>query len=395
MSGKNVTLNAGNNLLVKGSAVAGDEDVSLKAGNNVDIVAATNTDSSWSLSEKKKSGLMGSGGIGFTIGSTKTRQELKEKGSTQSQSGSMVGSSGGDLTVTAGGVAHVGGSELVAGRNLSLTGDSVVIDPGHDKRTSDQLFEQKSSGLTIALSGAVGGAVNSAVTTAQAASKESDGRLASLQATKAALSGVQAMQASEMNDLKGKDPSNNNAIGISATYGSQSSKSTSHNEQDHTAGSTLNAGNNLTIAANGNKAGAQSGDITIAGSQLKAGQDVSLNASRDINLLSAQDTDLTTGKNESKGGTLGIGVGVGSGGWGITVSASLNRSTGKEKGNGVTQNETTLDAGHQLTLTSGRDTTLAGAQVSGEKVVADVGRDLTLSSLQDSNNYDSKQTSVS
>ena len=111
-----------------------------------------------------------------------------------------------------------------------------------------------------------------------------------------------------------------------------------------------------------------------------AGQHVSLNASRDINLLSAQDTDLTTGKNESKGGTLGIGVGVGSGGWGITVSASLNRSTGKEKGNGVTQNETTLDAGHQLTLTSGRDTTLAGAQVSGEKVVADVGRDFTLSS---------------
>ena len=115
-----------------------------------------------------------------------------------------------------------------------------------------------------------------------------------------------------------------------------------------------------------------------------AGQHVSLNASRDINLLSAQDTDLTTGKNETKGGTLGIGIGigigigVGSGGWGITFSASLNRSTGKEKGNGVTQNETTLDAGHQLT--SGRDTTLAGAQVSGEKVVADVGRDFTLSS---------------
>ena len=66
-----------------------------------------------------------------------------------------------------------------------------------------------------------------------------------------------------------------------------------------------------------------------------------------------------------------------------------------QAGNGVTQNETTLDAGRQLTLSSGRDTTLSGAQASGSKVVADVGRNLTLSSMQDSNSYDSKQTSVS
>ncbi|MFG6078829.1 hemagglutinin repeat-containing protein [Erwinia sp. OPT-41] len=395
LSGDNVTLNAGNNLLVKGSAVAGEHDVALKAGNNVDIVAATNTDSSWQLSEKKKSGLMGSGGIGFTIGSSKTRQELKEKGTTQSQSGSTVGSSAGNLSISAGGQAHVGGSDLIAGNNLSLSGDSVVIDPGHDRRTSDQTFEQKSSGLTLALSGTVGSAINSAVTTAQTASKESDGRLAALQATKATLSGVQASQAMRMDTSKGNDPANNNTIGVSATYGSQSSKSTSHSEQDRTSGSTLNAGNNLTIAATGGKEGTQSGDIAIAGSQLKAGQNVTLNAARDITLLSAQDTDLTTGKNESKGGTLGIGIGAGSGGWGISVSASVNSSNGREKSNGVTQNETTLDAGRQLTLSSGRDTTLSGAQASGSKVVADVGRNLTLSSMQDSNSYDSKQTSVS
>ncbi|MEM6162728.1 hemagglutinin repeat-containing protein, partial [Erwinia sp. P6884] len=41
------------------------------------------------------------------------------------------------------------------------------------------------------------------------------------------------------------------------------------------------------------------------------------------------------------------------------------------------------------------DTTLSGALVNGEKVTADVGRDLTVTSLQDSDNYNSKQTSVS
>ncbi|WP_157916195.1 hemagglutinin repeat-containing protein, partial [Escherichia coli] len=65
-----------------------------------------------------------------------------------------------------------------------------------------------------------------------------------------------------------------------------------------------------------------------------------------------------------------------------------------EKGNGTTWTETMLDAGKNVSLTSGRDTTLSGAQVSGEKVTADVGNNLTISSLQDSDRYDSRQNSV-
>lgn len=95
LSGNNVTVAAGNNILVQGSAVAGDGNVALGAGNNVDIVAATNTDTSWRFKETKKSGLMGSGGIGFTIGSSKTTHDLREQGTTQSESFSTVGSTGG------------------------------------------------------------------------------------------------------------------------------------------------------------------------------------------------------------------------------------------------------------------------------------------------------------
>ncbi|RLR65087.1 hemagglutinin, partial [Pseudomonas aeruginosa] len=57
--------------------------------------------------------------------------------------------------------------------------------------------------------------------------------------------------------------------------------------------------------------------------------------------------------------------------------------------------ETTLDTGHKLTLNSGQDTTLKGAQVSGEQVTVNVGRDLTLQSQQDSDHYDAKQQNVS
>lgn len=395
LSGDNVQVVAGNNLLVNGSAVAGDGDVKLKAGNNVDIVAATNSDTSWRFKEEKKSGLMGSGGIGFTIGSSKSTHDLREKGTTQSQSFSTVGSTGGSVDIAAGNQLHVGGADLVAGKNMALTGDSVTIEPGHDRLTSDQTFKQKSSGLTIALSGAVGDAVNTAASTAMAVKDQSDGRLAALQATKAALSGVQAVQANSLAEAaNGSDPTNNGAFGVMASIGGQSSKSTSHSEQDKTTGSTLNAGGNLAITATGQGNAANSGDITVAGSQLKAGKDLTLNAAQDINLTSAADTNKLTGSNSSKGGSIGIGITAGPNGAGITVSASVNAARGSEKGNGTSWNETTLDAGQNVNLTSGRDTVLKGAQVNGDKVTADVGRDLTLSSLQDSDKYNSKQQSM-
>ncbi|EPD0767189.1 hemagglutinin repeat-containing protein, partial [Escherichia coli] len=101
------------------------------------------------------------------------------------------------------------------------------------------------------------------------------------------------------------------------------------------------------------------------------------------------------GKNTSSGGSVGVGVGVGSGGWGISVSASANQGKGSEKGNGTTHTETTVDAGKQLTIISGRDTTLTGAQAGGETVKVDAGRHLTLTSEQDSDRYDSKQQNAS
>ena len=77
------------------------------------------------------------------------------------------------------------------------------------------------------------------------------------------------------------------------------------------------------------------------------------------------------------------------------MSASVNAAKGSEKGNGLTHSETTLDAGSRLSLTSGRDTTLTGAQANGNSVKVDAGRNLTLTSEQDSDRYDAKQQSAS
>ncbi|NWK86711.1 hemagglutinin repeat-containing protein [Raoultella terrigena] len=386
LSGDNVTVQAGNNLLVKGSSVVGDNTVVLGAGNNVDIVAATNTDSSWRFKEEKKSGLMGTGGIGITVGSSKSTHDLREAGTTQSQSFSTVGSTGGNVVIAAGNQAHIGGADLIAGKDMSLSGSSVIIDPGHDKRTRDETFEQKKSGLTLALSGTVGSAINNAVTSAQDTKEESDGRLKALQATKTVLSGVQAGQAADMANLTA-DP---NAMGVSLSLTTQKSKSQQHAESDAVAGSTLNAGNNLSITANGKKG---EGDIVIAGSQLKAGGDTLLDAKNDVILSGAANTQQSSGKNSSSGGGVGVSIGAGKGA-GISVFANVNAAKGKDKGNGTDWTETTIDSGNTVTIKSGNDTVLNGAQVNGNKIVADVGHDLLMSSQQDTNKYDSKQSSV-
>ncbi|EET3009455.1 hemagglutinin repeat-containing protein, partial [Escherichia coli] len=167
-----------------------------------------------------------------------------------------------------------------------------------------------------------------------------------------------------------------------------------HSESDTVSGSTLNAGNNLSVVATGKNRGDNRGDIVIAGSQLKVGGNTSLDAANDILLSGAANTQKTTGRNSSSGGGVGVSIGAGGNGAGISVFAGVNAAKGSEKGNGTEWTETTTDSGKTVTINSGRDTVLNGAQVNGNRIIADVGHDLLISSQQDTSKYDSKQTSV-
>ncbi len=393
LSGDSVQLQAGRDITISGSNVAGTQDVNLSAGRDLTVTTAAEAHDETHLVDERKTGLMGTGGIGLTYGQAQQKMTTDTTGSLSK--GSTVGSSDGSVTLTANNQVQVHGSDVIAGKDLTVTGSDVSITAAENSHTALTKTEQKQSGFTLALSGAAGSAVNTAVQTAHQAQDTDDSRLQALQATKAALSGVQAAQAVALDAAKGAgDNKNNDTVGISLTYGSQSSRSETLTQSTQAQGSTLNAGNNLQITATGQAAGSQ-GDIAVTGSQLKARQNLGLDAKRDITLLSAQNTERTDGKNESHGSSAGVGLGIGSGGASVSVSASINQGRGSEKGNGLTHTNTTLDAGQAVTLNSGRDTTLKGAQVSGEKVTADVGRNLTLQSEQDSDRYDSKQQSVS
>ncbi len=382
-SGDSIVMQAGRDLLVSGSSVAGTQDVNLVAGRNLTITTAEERRQENHLRKEKHSGFSSTGGVGFSVGSSSLK--ATDVTTALSSAASTVGSSQGNLSLSAGNVLTVQGSDLVAGNNMALTGKTVNILAAENQNTQTHTVEQKTSGLTLALSGMVGSAINTAVSSANQASTESNGRLAALSGLQSALSGVQAYQASQMQTA---DSSPESMIGVNLSWGSQSSKSTQRQTQNTSRGSSLMAGNNLSIIATET-------DINVEGSQLQAGGSALLNAARDVNLFSAENASTLSGKNESHGSSFGVGINFGQGANGLTVSASANAGKGHEKGNSLTHNETTLSAGERVTIVSGRDTTLTGAQVSGHQVTMDVGRNLTLTSEQDSDNYDSKQRSGS
>ncbi|WP_338803386.1 hemagglutinin repeat-containing protein [Xenorhabdus griffiniae] len=404
LSGDTVNIQSGQDTTVQGSNVVGTQDVALQAGQNLTLTTAEETHHQFTQQEEKKSGLMGTGGVGFTIGSSKLKQSNDSDATLQK--GSTVGSSDGHVTLRAGEQATVQGSDIIAGKDMDIQAKEVVITAAKNRHTELSQTEQKQSGLTLALSGAVGSAVNTAVQMANEAKDTKDSRLQALKGTQATLSGVQGYQAWQrsqadsakadaINQAGGNAEKPTDTIGIQLSYGSQSAKSETRTEQTQSQGSSLSAGQDIRIKATGDSTTQDSGDIQVQGSTLKAGRDMTLDAKRDIVLESAENTRTTRGENSSKGGSVGVGLTAGQGGYGIKFSASVNKGKGHETGDGVTHSETLIDAGNQVSLTSGQDTTLKGAQVSGETVTADVGRNLHLASEQDKDNYDSKQQNAS
>ncbi|WLH85021.1 hemagglutinin repeat-containing protein [Pseudomonas sp. FP2338] len=392
ISADTVVVRAGRDIGTTASDVVSTNATSLIAGRNVVIDGATETFEQSHSSSTKKSGLMSSGGIGVTLGSSSNQNTFTS--STETTRASNIGSVLGSVDIQAGKDLTIRGSDVVAGKDISLVGQNVSILASENNNRSEQTSKSKTSGLTLALSGTVGSAVDSAYKTAKQAKNEDDGRLSALQGVKAGLTGVQAWQAAQQDGgMTGANAGE--FVGIAISLGSQKSSSKQTQEQTASQGSSLTSGNNLSIVAAGNGTPGADGDIRVQGSKLQAGNEMLLAAERDIRLEAAANTQKLDGKNSSGGGAVGVSLGFGSSGAGLSIFANANKGTGSEKGNGTTWTETTLDAGKQVSLISGRDTVLKGAQVSADQIKAAVGRDLTLQSLQDTDDYKSKQTDVS
>ncbi|MRR52063.1 MAG: adhesin, partial [Rhodocyclaceae bacterium] len=397
LSGDTTTVAAGNDLNLSGSNVVSTKGTGLYAGNDIKVTAAENSEKSSHFKKTTKSGLFGTGGIGFTIGTQQQSSDAKD--TTSSAAGSTVASLNGDVTIQAGKHYRQTGSDVVAlgqkadgsNGNVDITAKNVVIDEARENYASRVEEKSKSSGLTVALSNPVVSAVQSAADTAGAvkgAVQTGGGRM---QALAAATAGLAAKNLYDAGSQLAQNPSAAASVGVSITYGESKSRTITSNTATSGKGSQVVAGGDVNIRATG--AGADS-DLTIQGSQVTAGNDIKLKADDQLNLLAAKNDSSLRSKNSSSSWGAGVAVQVGAGGVsaGITANAALGR--GHASGDDTSYGNTHIEAGNRLGLESGGDTTIKGAVASGKQAQAKVGGNLTVESLQDTSSYDSKQQNI-
>src|SRR5690606_9055418 len=266
--------------------------------------------------------------------------------------------------------------------------------------TETQRFRQ--SGLNVSLTG---GAVSTAMAVAgsvQRAGEVQDDRLAALHVARAGQTlfsgggaGMDSLgnlgnQASQgIADARNGTSSGSSGLSLRIGIGASSSDSRMDYSATTSSGSRIASAGDVVIQATGDGAG-NGGDVTITGSRVE-GDNVTLAAARDLLLQSQQETSEQIERNRASSGEVGVTIGT-EAGIGVYVSASGARGSGD--GNSTTHAETTIDAANTLTLISGRDTTLEGAQARGNTVLADIGGNLTLTSQQDTSEYERRDQSA-
>ncbi|UDF33551.1 UNVERIFIED_ORG: hemagglutinin repeat-containing protein [Shinella sp. XGS7] len=131
----------------------------------------------------------------------------------------------------------------------------------------------------------------------------------------------------------------------------------------------------------------------MRGSTVQAAGKTRLQAEDQINILAAQNTTQESNSQSSKSGSVGVGINLGAGGLNAGVTVSASRGTGQGAGNGSTYSNSQI-SGSQVTLESGGDTTIKGGVVQGERLIAQVGGNLNIESLQDKSQYREKSQQV-
>ena len=378
VSAGSVDIQSGKDTNVKGSNVVADNDVSVKAGGTLNIESAEQKSESEYIKSVKKSGLLSGGGLGFTIGKEKRKDQYANQNT--EHVGSTVGSLKGNVDLEAQKDANIKGSSVIAKENINISGSNVNIENTDSIYNAQEKHEFKRSGLSVSIGGQVIDKVNEAVSHVERANQVEDKRLA-------ALHGYKAVESIEKNAglIKDavKDPSK--GVSLNVSIGSTKSKSESSSTTVVANGSNVKAEGDVKITSTEK-------DINIKGSNVE-GKDVTLDAKENLNVTASETTNKLEQDSKSSSSSVGVGFDIATGQV-SSVTISGSKSKGEVDANSTSYNESTVKADKNLDFTSGKDTNIKGGKLSGEKVTGNVGGDLNIESKQDKNSYEEKNSSA-
>ena len=176
---------------------------------------------------------------------------------------------------------------------------------------------------------------------------------------------------------------------IHVSVGSSKSRSESRLDSSKYAGGHIVSDNGIKLVTKPTTA--DSGDIVAIGETIR-GESVELDASRNLSLQAGTNTATITDKYDSKGWSIGANLSVNGGGL-LGIDANYN----KANENGTTVKTThlgTVVQGNKVITNSGADTAIVGSKVYGDSIQSQIGGNLTIKSLQDSETYRGEKKNV-
>ena len=201
----------------------------------------------------------------------------------------------------------------------------------------------------------------------------------------------------DLNDINGnqkqykenKRAKKDGLANIHVSVGSSKSRSESRLDSSKYAGGHIVSDNGIKLVTKPTTT--ESGDIVAIGETIR-GESVELDASRNLSLQAGTNTTTITDKYDSKGWSIGANLSVNGGGL-LGIDANYN----KANENGTTVKKThsgTVVQGNKVITNSGADTTIVGSKVYGDSIQSQIGGNLTIKSLQDSETYRGEKKNV-
>lgn len=349
LSGAAIAVNAGQDITAIGSALAASS-IDASAGRDVNLLSATETAvHDYEESTRKM-------GVGVTLhideasvfAGAAAQSDRLDEGNTREAAAQLLGD---DITVRAGNNMNVLASNVIADHDAVIeTGKNINLLSQDATSYKNEVHEELKAGIKVGVEQHLTGGVRQ-LADAGKALVDSDNPIT---AASSVLKSV---------DLITNTLTHSVSAGFDAF--AETSKSTTSAQSASAQNSVIYAGHDVTSDA--------AKEITVAGSDVAAGNKVSMNAESIMFKSSAQNgSSSSSDKSGSINATL-FGTREGQ------VDASYAQS--KNRSNDTVQRDTYV-SGKEVAINTSGDTTLRGAHVSSDTVTANVGGNLNLISVQ-------------
>nr|WP_272884265.1 hemagglutinin repeat-containing protein [Stutzerimonas stutzeri] len=347
---RDATLAAERDINIVGSGVSAGRNVLLDAGRDVNVVAGTERTQTTSWENTKTFGMQQDfDRNGYTTFVGQEALKDKQLNAQQTAAASQI-SAGLNLDVKAGRDVVQQGSDMSAGYDLNVqAGRNILVDAATEQSAYERETSQTRTGTTTTVNHNFGNMVDGI----NGAGK-GDNTVSQASGVLKAIDGVSQFMSGPTYD---------------AHIGSTSQSQTVSQSGTASRGSTLDAGNDVTLTA---------GDsVVVKGGQLQSGRDIKV-AAQDIVLDVARgEQRYEQAQTQAKGGFVGGTTG------GFKVGIGGSRGTATQEGSQGTASGTQLQAGRDIVLDARNDLSLIGTQALAERdIKLNAGNDLLISAAE-------------